>query len=155
VGEGVQVASRGGPDQRHELASLQRRHLPDRVQPDGVQLLRGHRPDAPQTFHRQRMEETQLVLDGHHQQPVGLAQGTRHLREVLRAGDADRDGQPDLLSHVDAELLRDDRRGAADASQAADLEERLVDRDALDDGRGVVEDVEDIAAGLRVRLHPR
>ncbi len=43
----------------------------------------------------------------------------------------------------------------ADAPEAADVEEGLVDRDPLDDRRGLVEDLEDRAAGLDVGLKAR
>ena len=145
----------GDVEDPEDLALLEARDLTDRVQPHGVQLLRRDRPDAPQPLDRQGVQEPQLVLDGYDEQPVGLAQGAGHLGEVLRAGDADRDGQPDPGAYVVAEPLRDDRRGAPDAPQASDLEEGLVDGDALDDRRGVVEDVEDVATGLGVRVHAR
>ena len=119
-----------------------------------MQLLRRDRTDAPQSLDGERVEEPQLVLDGDDEEPVRLAECTRHLGEVLRAGHADRDGQADPGSHVGAQLLRDGGRRTADAAQAADLEERLVDRDALDERGGVVEDVEHVAARLGVRVHP-
>ncbi len=52
VGERVQVARGGGPDQGHQLAPFERGDLADGVQADGVQLLRRDRTDAPQPFDR-------------------------------------------------------------------------------------------------------
>ena len=45
--------------------------------------------------------------------------------------------------------------GPDDLAQAADLEERLVDREALDERRGVAEDREHGLARRGVGVHPR
>ena len=123
--------------------------------PVGVQLGRGDRADPPEPLDRQRVQELLLAVRRHPQQAVGLADGAGHLGEVLGAGDADRDRQPDLVAHPSPQR-RADRLGIPDQpAQPADVEERLVDRDALDQRRGVVEDLEDRAARLDVRREAR
>ena len=84
--------------------------------------------------------------------PSGLADGAGDLGEELRAGDADGDRQPDPLAHVGAQPGGDLDRRAGDAAQPADVEERLVDRDALDERRRVVEHGEHGPAGVGVGL---
>ena len=59
------------------------------------------------------MEERELALGRHDEQPVRLRDAARHLREELRPRDADGDGQPDALAHRGAQPHRDlDRRPA-------------------------------------------
>ena len=53
-------------------------------------------PDAPQALHRQRIEELELAVRRHHQQPVRLRRRARHLGQELRARDTHADRQPDL-----------------------------------------------------------
>ena len=56
-----------------------------------------HAPDTPQPLDRQRMEEAELVVRRHDEEPVRLRDGARHLREELRPRDADRDREADLV----------------------------------------------------------
>ena len=108
-------------------------------------------PDAPQRLDRQRVEEVELALGRDDQQPVGLGLRARHLGEELRARDADRDRQPDLLAHLAPQPPRDLLRRAGDPLHPARVEERLVDRERLDLRRGVVEHLEHRAARLACR----
>ena len=67
----------------------------DGVDAVGVQLVGGLGADAPQPAHGQRMQERQLAVGRHQQQPVGLGLLAGHLGEELGAGDADGDRQAD------------------------------------------------------------
>ena len=120
-----------------------------------MELLGGHATDAPQALDRQRMQEVELAIRRHEEEPVRLGDRTRDLGEELRARDPDRDRQPDPLAHGTPEEIAVKLRRAGDAAQPADVEERLVDREALDERRGVAEDREDGLARRRVGVHPR
>ena len=139
------------------VALGQRGDLADGRQPAGVQLPRGRRPDAPQPLDRQRVQERRARSPGgHDQQPVGLGDAARHLREELRARDPDRDRQPDLARAPRARSRAAISRGVPAMSlQPAHVEERLVDRQPLDERRRVLEDLEDRLARLGVGRHPR
>ena len=62
-------------------------------------------------------------------------------------------GRPTRSSTRAAEADGDLRRGAREPSEAADVEEGLVDRDAFDEWRRVVEHLEHGLAGFGVRVH--
>ena len=64
-------------------------------------------------------------------------------------------GRPTARRTSRAQAGGDLDRGAGDAPQAADVEERLVDRQPLDERRGVVEHLEHRLAGVGVGLEPR
>ena len=87
--------------------------------------------------------------------PFGFATAARHLREELRSGDADRDRQPDLVEHPPRGAAPRSRWRSREPLEPANVEERLVDREPLDERRGVLEDREHRLARLRVRGHPR
>ena len=152
VGEGVELAPGGAAEQRDELVLVQPRGLRDGRDPVGVQLARGDRADAPQPLDRQRVQEGELLAGGHLEQAVGLRHGARHLGQVLGGGDPDGDRQAHLVEHPLLEPDRDLTRRARDPPHAADVEERLVDRQALHQRRRVAEDVEHRLARLRVGL---
>ncbi len=154
VSERVQMPAGVRAEQRDERGLPDPGDVPDRGDPPLAQLAGRHRADAPQPLDRQRMEERQLLAGWHDQQAVRLADTAGHLGQEFRPGHAHRDGQPDPLAHVGPQADGDLGRRAADPFQATDLEERLVDGDALDDRSGVPEHGEDILAGLRVRRHP-
>ena len=84
-----------------------------------------------------------------------MRDAARDLREELRSGDTDRDRQPDLVEHPPPEPRRDLGRRAREPLEAAHVEERLVDREPLDERRRVLEHLEHGLARLRVRRHPR
>ena len=64
-------------------------------------------------------------------------------------------GSPTSVAYPFPQPRRDLHRGARDPGQPAHVEEGLVDRQRLDQGSGVAEDLEHVATGLRVRRHPR
>ena len=119
-------------DHRPERGFAQLGDVGDRLDAVRVQLLGGLRADAPQPAHRQRMQERQLAVGRHQQQAVGLGLLAGHLGEELGARDADGDRQPDLVTHPLAQPRADLHRRARHPAQPADVEERLVDRQRLD-----------------------
>ena len=86
------------------------------------------------------MEERQLAFGRHDEQAVRLGDAARHLREELRPRDAHRQREPDLLEDPAPQAGGDLHRRAGDPLHAAHVEERLVDRQPLDQRRHVVED---------------
>jgi hypothetical protein len=119
-----------------------------------VELGGGDPSDAPEPFDRQRVEEVQLAVGRHHQQPVGLGHAAGHLGEELGPCHPDRDRQADLLEDVAPQPHGDVGGRPGDPPQAADVEERLVDRQPLDQRRGLVEHAERRLARLGVGAHP-
>ena len=144
-----------GPSIATSPASSSAAMSPTVLMPRSVQLLGGHPSDAPQPLHGQWVEEVELGARRHHEQPVRLADRAGHLGQELGARDADGDRQTDPLAHGGAQAGGDLDGLAGDASQAADVEERLVDGDALDHRRGVVEHLEHRLAGVDVGLEAR
>ena len=120
-----------------------------------AELARRDRPDAPQPFDRKRVEELQLAVGRHQQQTVGLRDTAGHLREELRPRDSHRDRHADLLEDLSSQSDRDLHGRARDPPQSTDVEERLVDRQPLDERRRVVEHLEQRLARLAVGIHPR
>jgi hypothetical protein len=90
--------------------------------------------------------DRELAAQRHHQEPVRLGHAAGHLGQELGPGDADRERQADLLAYLAPELRRDRRRRACDQLHPPHVQERLVDRQALDQRRGEREDVEDSLA---------
>jgi len=120
-----------------------------------VELLGGHATDAPQALDRQRMQEVELAIRRHEEEPVRLGDRTRDLGEELRARDPDRDRQSDLVEDALPQAHGDLARRPGEALEPAHVEERLVDREALDERRRVLEHGEHRLARVRVGGHPR
>jgi hypothetical protein len=80
---------------------------------------------------------------GDDEETVGLAERRGHLRDVLGRGDPDAAGQTRLVHHAPAEHDGDPARAPPQPARPAHVEERLVDRERLDEGRDVVEDAHD------------
>ena len=151
----VEVPARRASEHRHERLLRQLGHLADRPDPAVVQALCGLRSDAPQTLDRERMEEVELAVGWHDEQAVRLGDPARDLGEELRPRHADRDRETDAVAHIPTQARRDLGRRPGDPPHATDVEERLVDRQPLDERRRVLEDLEHRLAGLGVRRHPR
>jgi hypothetical protein len=154
VRQGVEVPARRAAEDRDQRVLVESRHIGDGRERSLAQLLRGDRADPPEPFDGKGMEEAELVVDRHHEQAVRFGDAARDLRQELRARHADRDRDADALAHLGAEPHRDLGRRSGDALEPADVEERLVDREALDQWRRVAEHVEHRVAGFAVRLHP-
>ena len=155
AGQRVELPAGGAAEQRDEHALAELGDLPDGGDPNAVQPPRRHRPDAPETLDLERVQEGELALGRHHQQPVRLGDPARDLGEELRPRDADRDRQAYPLAHLPPQQLGHRRRRPGQPAHAADVQERLVDREALDPRRGVLEDLVDVLARLGVGGHPR
>ena len=137
------------------VSSSSRATSPNGGDPVRPQPARGGRADAPQALDRQRVQEGELALRRDDQQAVRLGDAARHLGQELGAGDADGDRQADLAADGPAQAKRDLDRGAGDPLHPAHVQERLVDREALDQRRRLLEDGVDGPAGLGVGGHPR
>ena len=99
------------------------------------------------------MEEVELLSRRDAQEPVRLGDAACDLGEELGARDSDGDGDPDPLADVSAQALGDLAGRACDPAHPADVEERLVDGEALDERRGVLEDPVERLARLRIGGH--
>ena len=148
-----------GPAPRPTIAtsavSASRATWPTRRDPALAQLVGGDRADAPQPLDRQRVQEGELAAGRHHEQAVGLGHAAGHLGQELGPRHADRDRQADALEDLAAQAHGDVHRRPGDPAHPADVEERLVDREPLDQRGRVVEDLEHRLARLRVGGHPR
>jgi hypothetical protein len=129
--------------------------LADGRDPARVQLARGDRPDAPQPVDGERMQERELSTGRDDEQAVGLGDAARDLCEELGPGDADRDREADPLADVAPQPRGDLDRLARDPLHPAHVEERLVDRQPLDERRRVAEYGEHGLARGDVRLEAR
>ena len=87
--------------------------------------------------------------------PSGLATPLATLARNLVRATPTVIGSPTRSATVAAQPRRDVRRRPRDPPQPADVEERLVDGEALDQRRGVAEHLEDGLARLGVGRHPR
>ena len=112
-------------------------------------------PDAPEPFDRKRMEERELAVGRDDEEPVGLGNPARDLGEELRPRHTDRDRQADLLSHLLPQAHGDLGRRSHAPLHPADVEERLVDREPLDDRSRVLEHPKYGLARFGVGRHPR
>ena len=154
VGQGVEVAPGGLPEQRAQHVGAQGRHLPHGGDAPVVEAGGGLGAHAPQSLDGEGVQEVQLAVGRHLQQPVGLGHAAGHLGQELGPGHPDADGQPDLVEDPGPQAGRDVHRGPRHPAQAADVEEGLVDRQPLHQRRGVVEDGEHGPAGVGVGLPP-
>ena len=106
------------PEHRDQRLLTEPRDLSHGRQPLRVELGRRDRADAPQPLDRQRVQEGQLPARRDDQQAVGLGHPARHLRQELRAGQADRD-RPARPPHAPSAQPRGDlRRRARDVLAA-------------------------------------
>ena len=155
VREGVEMASRRPPQHRDQRPFGELGDIADGSVPAVPELGRCHRPDAPEPLDRERVEKRELAAPRHHEQAVGLGDAARHLGEELRPGDADGDRQADPLENVSAQPHRDLGRRPGEPAHPAHVEERLVDREALDQRGRVLEHLEHRLARLDVGREPR
>ena len=119
--------------------------------PRSLAAVTGPTPHSRRTSSGWRNAELAVGLD--HEQPVGLGHAAGHLGQELGAGHADADRQPDLVAHPRAAAARRCRPARPTMRRRpCDVEERLVDRQPLDQRRGVAEDREHGPAGLGVGL---
>ena len=134
------------PEQVSQIGVRRLGELADGAYPDTGQPGARDGADAPDESDRERAEELPLLPDRDDDQPVGLRDLRRDFRQVLRARDADRDGQADLVLHPTANGRGDADRRAEQRDRTGDVEERLVNGDALDEWREVAEHRHDLIA---------
>ena len=149
------MAGRASAEQHGQHGLVDTGERADGVDAAGAQLVRRHPADAPHPLDGQRVQELQLAVARHVEQAVRLGERARHLGEELRARDADADRQPDPLADRAPQAHRNLDGRAGDRLHPASVEERLVDRQPLDERRHVVEDRVEILARLRVCRHSR
>ena len=151
----MEVPPGGAAEHADEGRLLELGDLADRLDPDLAELPPGCRPDSPEALDGEGVEEVELLPGRDAQEAVGLRHAARNLGEELRTRDSDRDGNADALADVAAEALGDLARGARDSAHPADVEEGLVDGQALNKRRRVLEDAVESLARLRVGGHAR
>ena len=100
--------------------------------PSRLQHLLGLLPHAPQRADRQRVQELDHPVGRDDQQAVGLAPGRGELGHELGRGHPDRGGDALLVGDAAAQQLGDLGRPAEPADGSADVEERLVEGERLD-----------------------
>ena len=104
----VELPARRAAEQSDQRLLAERRRRP---RPSSsltrVQLAGRRRPDAPEPLDRERMEKVELAVGLDDEQPVGLRDAARDLRQELRPRDPDRDRQADALAHVAPQPRRD------------------------------------------------
>ena len=138
--EGVQVAPACPPSIATSAPSPSAGHLADRVDAAGVELGGGHGADAPQPLDRQRVQERRARRRAaRRSSPSGLATPLATLARNLVRATPTVMASPTRSRTSRAQPGGDLDGRAGDAAQAADVEEGLVDGDALDERRGVVE----------------
>ena len=155
VRERVQVAAGRPAEHRLERTLGHARQVADRRDAAAPELRGGRLPDAPHRLDGQRVQEGALAVGRHEQEPVGLRRCARDLGEELRAGDSDRDGDPDALAHRAAAGGGRSRAASDAALHPAHVEEGLVDREPLDERGRVLEHGVERLARLGVGAHPR
>ena len=151
----MQAPSRRTADECDQRAFRKPRDLTDGRDLDFAQPPCGHLPHAPEPFDGKRVQEGELTVRWHREQPVRLRHPARHLGQELRAGDPDGDRQSHPLAHLAPQLHGDLGGRSREPLEPADVQERLVDRQSLDERRRVVEHPVDLLARLRVRRHAR
>ena len=104
------------------------------------------RADAPQPLDAQRREERGFLAARDDDQPVGLAQVTGNLGHEPIRRDTDRHGQLRLVVDSLLQLLGGLLAVAEELLRAGQIEERLVDRERLDQRREAPEDGHDLLA---------
>ena len=118
VRQRMKVPARRASEHVDEEPFVEPRNLADGPETPAVELRRRHSPDSPEPFDGQRMQEAELVVRRHDEQPVRLRDGARHLREELRSRDSHGDRQPYLArgpAAADAPRSRSERRPVARA----------------------------------------
>ncbi|CAM4527479.1 hypothetical protein NONI108955_44135 [Nocardia ninae] len=96
------MAGGGGAEDGAQRAFAEIGELSDSGDVVFVQGTGGDFADAPESFDRQRMQEFEFAVGWHETQAVGFGDGAGDLGQEFGAGDADRDGQPDLVAHPGA-----------------------------------------------------
>ena len=133
AGQPVQRRADGGSEDVGDLGIGQRREPADGLDAEAMQLLLGHRSDAPQFAHGQAVQQSRLLVPRHHGDSVRLRQARCDLGDLLARPGAHRGHQPGDGRHLGAkpltELLDLRRRGAG---QRTGFAECLIERQLLE-----------------------
>ena len=153
--EGVDVPSRGHSEHGHERAFRERGYLADRCDSDLMQPAGGDRADAPEPLDGRAWRNASSRSGCTTSRPSGLATPLATFARNFVLATPTVIGKP-TRSRTSRRETNGDRRGTArEPSHPAHVEERLVDRHAFDQGRGVLEDPVDRLARLDVGGHAR
>ena len=155
VGERVQLPSGCPPEHRDQRLLAKPRDLADRGHAVLAQTPRGNPAHPPQPLDRERMQERKLSAGRDHEQAIRLGHPVGHFGQKLRARQPHGDREPYLVAHLAAKSHGDLGRGSRDPLEPPDVEERLVDRESLDQRGGPLENGEYGLARLCIRRHPR
>ena len=129
----------GGTEQPRQRAAMRPGQLADGLDADLGQPRLGRRSDAPHQPDRQIVQEGELAAGIDDHQPVGLGHLRGDLGQMLGARHADRDRQAEFGPHAAADRGGDLLRRAEQMRAAGDVGKGLVDGDALDHRREIVE----------------
>ena len=154
VGQGSKVSPRMGAEQALQFGASARGEIGDGLDAVVVELRCGDGTDAPEHADRKRVQERLLAVGFDDHDPVGLGLAARDLGEEFGASHADRQGEPHVDQRPGAERCGDVARFAEQVGRAADVEERLVDRDGFDERGDVAEELEHLVGRFAVGLHP-
>ena len=131
----VEVAAEVVADRALEGAGRGVGDVADGDQAQPVEHRAGLLPHAVELADVERVEELRDPLGRHHHDPVGLGQLAAELGDRRRGRDPHRAGDPLLVVDDRPQLLGDLERGAEPSGRTADVEERLVEREHLDQRR--------------------
>ena len=115
----------------------------------------GLAPKAGQAAHRQGVEHLADLLRRHHGQAVGLLQLRGDLRHQLVGRDADRGGESGELADAALDAARDLGAAAEQRGARGDIQERLIERQALHQRGDLAEHAEHQRRDFLVALHAR
>ena len=155
VGQGVEVAPGGRAEHGDERALAERRRPRRRSRCRGRGAWRRSPARRPTAARRAAGGGTPARRPARtSSSPSGLATPLATLARNLVRATPTVIGRPTVAQHVAAQAGGDLDRRAGDPPQAADVEERLVDGQALDERRGVLEHLEHRRAGVDVGREP-
>ena len=140
-GEVVDLGARRHPDAALEGGQRGVCHVADGPQSETVQLFAGLLPHAVELTHVERVQEAGHLARRYDEHSVGLGPPAGQLGDRDRPGHPDRAGDPLLVGDPGPDVLGDLQRAAETAGGPADVEERLVEGDRLDQRGDLPEDL--------------
>jgi hypothetical protein len=114
-----------------------------RADAERLDLGRRFRAEAEQLADRQGVQQAGHVLRPHHDEAIGLAQVRGDLRHQLVGGQAHGCGESGAVADALLDLTGNVLRAAERADAGRDVEESFIERQALHQGRELVEDRKD------------
>ena len=155
VGKGMQLPPHAKAHDRFERGQRHSCNFANTSDTASGQLLRCDSADSPESLDGQRVQKREFVLWFDDKQPIGFSDATRDLGEKFRSSNPNGDWQPDTGQDLRPQTVCDFTWCTRQPPQSSHVEKCLVYRDAFDQWRGVIEYLEDFAAGLGVGLKPR